>query len=477
MGPYLSCNIVTAIFIAILYLSYKIALSSQKAPALNRTVILASLSLAWIAPALMSVDLSTFATQATGNEEITVDRLSLGIDIQQHYTTPMWFYVVSVIYLCGVGVATILTIVQLLTIRKIIKEGRVVEHPNCTVVVTRLENIAPFSWKGYVVMSENDYDTAQSLILTHELGHIRHYHSLDLIIMQLFCCLQWFNPAIWLFRAELHAVHEYQADSDVLNAGINIKDYHTLLIKKAIGIRFQSLANSLNHNNLKKRIIMMYKVKNKAPMLRALVLMPAIAVAIGICNTPSMRAAINSVESQSLSIPAPMEPSSESTTLTIVNNASAVVKVAPSAVNTATENVQSSKVTKKSANLNSDKLKNTSSTINIDKVDKVAEFPGGMKALFKTLSGLIKYPKSAQENGLQGTVVVKFTIDANGNVREPQVMKGVAPDLDQEAVRVVSKLPQWIPAQYQGKNIATSFSLPIMFKMTDSPKKADTTIP
>ena len=470
MGPYLSYNIITAIFIAVLYLSYKIVLSSQKAPTLNRTVILASICLAWIAPVLMSMDLSMFTPQTIGNGEIAVDLLSLGIENQPQYTTPLWFYVVSAVYLCGVGVTTILTIVQLTTIRKIIRESRVVRHPGCTVAVTRKENIAPFSWRGYVVMSEKDYDTAQSLILTHELGHIRHHHSLDLIVMQLFCCLQWFNPAIWLFRSELHAVHEYQADNDVLNAGINIKDYQTLLIKKAIGTRFQSLANSLNHNNLKKRIIMMYKVKNKAPMLRALALMPAIAAAIGICNTPTLRAAINSVESQSLSISALKEPSAESTTIITVNNASTAAKVAPSAVNTTVESVPSGKVTKKSANLSADK---TESTLDLQKIDKQAEFPGGMKALMKTLSDLIKYPKSAQENGVQGVVIVKFTIDANGNVKEPQVLKGVVPELDNEAMRVISQLPQWIPAQSQGRNVATSFVLPIKFGMVKELSQAE----
>lgn len=111
-------------------------------------------------------------------------------------------------------------------------------------------------------MNSHDYQENSREVLTHEMAHITHRHSIDLIFMDLACCLQWFNPAIWLFKRELRAVHEYQADHEVIASGFNAKQYQTLLIKKAAGRKWSSVASSLNHSNLKKRITMMSRKKS-----------------------------------------------------------------------------------------------------------------------------------------------------------------------------------------------------------------------
>ena len=99
-------------------------------------------------------------------------------------------------------------------------------------------------------------------ILVHEQAHQRLGHSWDLLLVDLLGCLQWFNPAMWLLRVELRAVHEYEADEQVLRCGVDAKDYQMLLIKKAVGGRWYSIANSLNHSNLKNRITMMLRKRS-----------------------------------------------------------------------------------------------------------------------------------------------------------------------------------------------------------------------
>lgn len=92
--------------------------------------------------------------------------------------------------------------------------------------------------------------------------HLQCRHWIDLIIAESVAVLLWYNPVGWLMRNELQTIHEYEADEAVLSSGINAREYQILLIKKAVGSRFPSIANSLDHSNLSKRIKMMLRKKN-----------------------------------------------------------------------------------------------------------------------------------------------------------------------------------------------------------------------
>ena len=119
---------------------------------------------------------------------------------------------------------------------------------------------------------------------------------MDLLIAQAVCIVNWFNPAAWLMRDELMLVHEYQADMAVIDRGHDAQEYQMLLIKKAVGARFPSLANSLNHSKLKKLITMMYKAKSGAGRKwKALALVPALALALGLTGVPVVRAAVSTI--------------------------------------------------------------------------------------------------------------------------------------------------------------------------------------
>ena len=105
-------------------------------------------------------------------------------------------------------------------------------------------------------MPDTDLQEDNRAIVEHEQAHIRLRHSWDLLLAQACIVVQWFNPAAWLVKQELQNIHEYEADEAVLASGVNAKEYQLLLIKKAVGSRLYSLANSLNHSSLKKRITM-----------------------------------------------------------------------------------------------------------------------------------------------------------------------------------------------------------------------------
>jgi periplasmic protein TonB len=96
-------------------------------------------------------------------------------------------------------------------------------------------------------------------------------------------------------------------------------------------------------------------------------------------------------------------------------------------------------------------------------VEEMPEFPGGNEALQKFIASSIKYPVIAQENGIQGRVYVSFVVSAKGTVEAVKIARGVDPNLDKEAIRVVQSMPAWKPGKQRGKPVKVSYTVPINF--------------
>ena len=144
------------------------------------------------------------------------------------------------------------------------------------------EQTTPFSWFGNIVISRSDFEQDAELILRHEQAHIKLRHSWDILFMDAMSCMQWFNPAMWLLRRELQAIHEFEADDAVLQSGVDAQEYQLLLVRKAVGQRFYSIANCLNHSKLKNRIAMMLQKKSSRwATAKALFILPLTCIALG----------------------------------------------------------------------------------------------------------------------------------------------------------------------------------------------------
>lgn len=98
-------------------------------------------------------------------------------------------------------------------------------------------------------------------------------------------------------------------------------------------------------------------------------------------------------------------------------------------------------------------------------VEEPTEFPGGPDALNSYLSKNIRYPEIAQENGIQGRVIVQFVVERDGSTAHIEVARGVDPALDKEAVRVVKEMPKWKPGKQRGKAVRTKYTLPVVFRL------------
>jgi protein TonB len=100
-------------------------------------------------------------------------------------------------------------------------------------------------------------------------------------------------------------------------------------------------------------------------------------------------------------------------------------------------------------------------------VEQMPEYPGGMGELMKFIQRNIRYPKEAQEQGKQGRVIVQFVVEKDGSITEAKVARSADPQLDAEALRIVSEMPKWTPGKQRGKEVRTRFTLPVSFRLSN----------
>ena len=193
-----------------------------------------------------------------------------------------WRQIGIVIYLAGAAAVIFVTVRSIVGLHRLMRRGRCERLDDGTTLVRMDENVAPISWCRNIVISERDLRENGAAILAHERAHVRLHHSLDLLLVDLAGAVQWFNPAMWLLRRDLRAIHEYEADAAVIASGVDARSYQLLLIRKAVGGRWYSIANSFNHSKLKNRITMMLREKSsRRTRARALLLLPLAGLALG----------------------------------------------------------------------------------------------------------------------------------------------------------------------------------------------------
>jgi biopolymer transport protein ExbD len=173
-----------------------------------------------------------------------------------------WFQLLQMIYLSGLFIALLASLSGFLNILILFRKVPVISKGGFRLLIAP-NDIPAFSLGKYLFISKSDFETNGEAILTHEQAHVRHGHFYDLLLLELVKIIYWFNPAIyWLIR-DLKAIHEFQADDNTLNNGIDATKYQLLIIQKCVGHQKFALANSFNHCQIKNRIVMMNKQKSK----------------------------------------------------------------------------------------------------------------------------------------------------------------------------------------------------------------------
>ena len=346
---------------------------------------------------------------------------------EETYTAVDWIGILGYIYIAGAAIVSILYVVSFIRLYIRIKRTprtheydsilrRCAEESGCSrnvrLRVTDDSTAGPYSWMRNIVISRQDMECDGEDIILHEMGHISRGHSWDTILTGLFTCILWFNPASWLIQYSIRQIHEYSADSTVLRSGADAREYQTLLIRKAAGAAYHSIANSFNHSNLKNRITMMLQNQtSKSAYAKSLALLPVLACLLFVfsASRPAPSDKVNE-------IPAETETS-------IRTQSPADVKDEPEKVPV------------------------------VKKIEKKAipdDFRIMSKADFlKWANTVLVYSQEAKSAGKYGTVKASFKIKSDGTVGDIVIKESPDEIFSQEVRRVIASSPEWSKSAYQ----------------------------
>ena len=258
-------------------------------------------------------------------------------------------------------------------------------------------------------------------IIAHERMHAFQLHSLDLILIEVLVILFWFNPFIYWYRKSIREIHEYLADQAVVENGHDQIDYQKLLLSQISDNRFIGLTSRFSYSLSKNRLKMlsMIKSKNTAKIKIAL----AIPLAIG-----AIFFFVNSIEGAK---------ASKKTSDVPINLQDTIIKYVV------------------------DEDEQVYFTVEI-----MPKFQGKESGAFRTYIGEnLKYPETAQKNGVSGKVYVQFDINKKGELVNAEVIRGADADLDKEALRVVNSSPKWDSGVNDGKPVIVRYTFPITFAL------------
>jgi TonB family protein len=345
-------------------------------------------------------------------------------------TTFSWTSVLWGIYLLGVIIASARFFYGVYQLRQLYKGAQLESKHGYTLVLSQKPHL-PFSFfsllfiSAAISYSEDD----EQQIVEHELAHIKGWHSIDVLMIELLKIIFWFHPLVYFYQAAMRDVHEYIADEKVLQNN-RPKAYGQLLIRQLQSRPHIAFANHFVESQLKKRIIMMTRTKSsRSKLWRYALVLPLFAFA--------MMAFSNKAVS--------LDNISEPTTLVSGDG----------------------------------------------EVDEMPRFPGcedldgtareqcAQKKLLEFIYMNIKYPAEARKNGIQGTVVVKFVVGKEGTVKDIEIVKEIGGTCGEAAKKVVEKMNadgiRWVPGVKDGKAVDVEINLPVSFKLAndDTPAKKE----
>lgn len=532
MGTFLVYILKSAVCLAVFYLFYRLLLSKETFHRFNRIALLGVMVLSCLLPLIQVTvkEASPVNMQVMSMEDLLLmyqwNQGAMIVEEGSH--TLRWQEILVLVYFAGLLFVVVRHLWSLGRMLFLIRHSRCEKLDHGVRLVIHQRDIAPFSWMRYIVISETDLKEGGHYILVHELAHIRHHHSWDLLLTELCAWVQWFNPAIWLLKQELQNIHEYEADEEVLRQGIQAKEYQMLLIKKAVGARLYSIANSFNHSSLKKRITMMIRKKSN-PWARAkyLYVLPLAAVTVAAFARPEISQPLEEISSVKVNdLSAVLEtyadknvsnPAEKVTlkmkvvdekggpiiaaTILVVNTTNGTItdENGHFTLEAATDqSIQVSYIGMGTVTMTvKDCLKKADQTIvlpeadtkkevkvvapvpqavtsdnrTFDVVEQMPEFPGGIKECLKFMARNLKYPTKAREAGKQGRVIVQFIVQKDGSLSDLHVLRPVDPWLDAEAIRVIGSMPKWKPGMQDGQAVAVKFNLPVTFALEGSKNK------
>lgn len=373
-------------------------------------------------------------------------------------------------------------------------------------------SVSSFSFFRRLFLSPHDYRQNPDAVIRHEYEHIRQWHTVDVLLIELLKICFWINPVVWLYKRSIETVHEYLADQPIRDRN----DYATFLLAYALRSPDITIANHFfNSSLLKSRIHMIYKKRSSRWLLtKYALILPVLACSIAISASRSPVPSVNPIDNSSepnirvrgnvtdenkapvadaiIIIAGTTRGTStdrngwfeldnvpvnaklvithvayQTFELTVASNQAELLLVMKKAVNQITGPVVVGKpVSSEPALLSSSP--GVSENREMKVIEQQPEFPGGREALMQYLMQNLQYPETARKINVEAIALVSFTVDKNGDIRNAKSLKNIGYGIDREALRVVNEMPKWNPAVQNGKPVEMEYTLEVNFKLDKS---------
>lgn len=296
MGTILSYSIISSIALIGLWAIYRLIFAKRTDFSFNRAILLSFYLIAAIIPLVVDSTLS----QNIQNHALTITTGS-STNIFGHSSDSTYRLIIAG-YAIGALLMLISTTASWIRLILISRQGESTQHNDYTLIVTR-KGHAPFSWMRRIFIDRSDIGQNTDMIIAHERAHISHCHYIDMIIAQFSLIILWYNPVAWLLRRELTIVHEYQVDSDVINAGTDRRNYQMMLLSKVYNIHIAGATENLYNGSIQSRIAMMGRAQCHTSRITTLFIVPAIIATILLTGYSSMAASLHGLKNATLTVP------------------------------------------------------------------------------------------------------------------------------------------------------------------------------
>lgn len=315
--------------------------------------------------------------------------------------------ILKIIYLAGIAMTVTMTAVSYYRMGKVIRSFPISRNGHLKLRISE-DEIPSFSWGRNIVVSRRNIEENPA-ILRHEQMHVECGHTIDLVLYSIVNAVHWFNPLVWIARNELKMVHEYEADKLTTRDECDITAYQRLILQTAVGSEKFHQANGFSHRRLKGRIRMMGRKRSGKWVLMAyLACIPTVAVTMICC------ADLNAYGRQE----------------------------------------------------DAYRKETADKPVPFILFETQPMFQGeDIQSFARWVNQRLIYPENAKKNGITGRVTISFTVSETGKLTDIKVANVVHPDLEKEALRVMSMAPDWTPGIAGGKPVPTTFIFPIIFNL------------
>lgn len=442
------------LYLVLFYGFYTLLLRRETFFHLNRIYLVSSALLSFFIPVIHSDWVKNlFITQQVQH---TIALYSAPIMVyhikpieEHHFTVGQ---ILTLIYSLGAAILIIKFIWQLVSLKKVIDEP---------------EESGAFSFFKSIRLGTNSGD--QTIIVAHEQVHANQWHSADVILIEIVAIINWFNPVVYYYRFGIKHIHEFIADRQALEDGVDKAEYAMLLLSQTIKAPAHQLVNPFfNHSLLKQRIIMLQKNRShyislsKYCLLVPLFVLMLILSSITISKSKTIKL-INKKFEEVFSAPA------TSFKTEIVNRPASPVPVPAPALNIVKDSVESTFTLSEEKEPSKTEEDHTLMTVEV-----MPEFKGGISEFYKFLNKNLQYTEAMLQKNVQGKVFISLTVEKDGSLTDIKTVKDIGGGAAAEAIRVLKSSPKWEPGYQNGQKVRVRYTLPINFTIVSSSLMKDT---